>query len=122
MMPIRWASLKLRAPRRDCPYAARNRSVQPSDLQHSTFTITNVGAAGGWFGTSLVHYPEAAILGLGKIEERAVVRNGKIVARAILPVSLTFDHRVVDGDAALAFMQTLRSLLESDKSPVLSGS
>lgn len=102
--------------------AARNRSVQPSDLQHSTFTITNVGAAGGWFGTSLVHYPEAAILGLGKIEERAVVRNGKIVARAILPVSLTFDHRVVDGDAALAFMQTLRSLLESDKSPVLSGS
>jgi pyruvate/2-oxoglutarate dehydrogenase complex dihydrolipoamide acyltransferase (E2) component len=51
-----------------------------------------------------------------------VVRNGKIVARAILPVSLTFDHRVVDGDAALAFMRTLRSLLESEKSPVLSGS
>src|ERR1700683_788349 len=102
--------------------AARSRSVRPSDLQHSTFTITNVGAAGGWFGTSLVHYPEAAILGLGKIEERAVVRNGKIVARAILPVSLTFDHRVVDGDAALAFIGTVRSLLESEKSPVLSGS
>jgi pyruvate dehydrogenase E2 component (dihydrolipoamide acetyltransferase) len=102
--------------------AARNRSVRPSDLQHSTFTITNVGAAGGWFGTSLVHYPEAGILGLGKIEERAVVRNGKIVARAILPVSLTFDHRLVDGDAALAFMRTLRGLLESEKSPVLSGS
>lgn len=102
--------------------ALRERRVQPAALQHSTFTISNVGGAGGWFGTSILHYPEAALLGVGRIEERAVVREGTIVIRPILPVSLTFDHRVLDGDAALAFIQQLRQLVGSEISPALLGS
>jgi pyruvate dehydrogenase E2 component (dihydrolipoamide acetyltransferase) len=97
---------------------ARARTLQPGDLQHGTFTITNVGAAGGWFGTSIIRYPEAAILGVGRIEPRAVVRDGGIVSRPILPLSLTFDHRVADGDAALAFVRALRGRLESPDSPL----
>lgn len=94
--------------------AARERRATPKDMQHGTFTITNVGQMGGWFGTSILRSPEAAILGVGKIEDKAVVRNGQIVARPILPISLTFDHRVIDGQEALAFIQTLRRLLEDD--------
>ncbi len=94
--------------------AARERRLTPKDMQNGTFTITNVGQAGGWFGTSIIRAPEAAIIGVGKIEERAVVRKGQIVARPILPISLTFDHRVIDGAEALAFIQTLRHYLEED--------
>jgi pyruvate dehydrogenase E2 component (dihydrolipoamide acetyltransferase) len=94
--------------------AARERRTTPKDMQHGTFTITNVGQMGGWFGTSILRAPEAAILGVGKIEEKAVVRHGQIVARPILPISLTFDHRVIDGQEALAFIQTLRRYLEED--------
>lgn len=94
--------------------AARERKATPKDMQNGTFSITNVGQMGGWFGTSIIRAPEAAILGIGKIEEKAVVRNGQIVARPILPISLTFDHRVIDGQDGLAFIQTLRRYLEED--------
>jgi pyruvate dehydrogenase E2 component (dihydrolipoamide acetyltransferase) len=93
---------------------ARERRLTPKDMQHGTFTITNVGQMGGWFGTSIIRAPEAAILGVGKIEDRAVVHQGQIVARPILPIALTFDHRVIDGAEALAFIQTLRHYLEED--------
>lgn len=92
--------------------AARNRTLAPVDVQDGTFTVTNVGAARGWLNTSLIRHPEVAILGAGRIEERAVVRDGQIVARWILPLALTFDHRVIDGEQALAFMLALRGLLE----------
>jgi pyruvate dehydrogenase E2 component (dihydrolipoamide acetyltransferase) len=94
--------------------AAMERRLTPQDMQGGTFTVSNVGPAGGWFGTSIIKYPEAAIIGVGKIEERAVVRAGQIVARPILPISLSFDHRVLDGKEALAFIQTLRYYLEED--------
>lgn len=94
--------------------AARERRTTPKDMQGGTFTITNIGPAGGWFGTSIIRPPEAAIIGAGKIEDKAVVRSGQIVARPILPLSLTFDHRIIDGAEALAFIQTLRQLLEAD--------
>jgi pyruvate/2-oxoglutarate dehydrogenase complex dihydrolipoamide acyltransferase (E2) component len=92
--------------------AARNRTLVPADLQHGTFTITNVGAQRGWLNTSLIRHPEVAILGIGRIEDRAVVRTGQIVARPIMPLALTFDHRVVDGEQGLGFMLTLRERLE----------
>jgi len=92
--------------------AARDQRLAPGDFQGGTFTVTNVGPAGGWFGTSIIRHPEVAILGVGRIEDRAVVRDGQIAARPVLPVSLTFDHRVVDGDMGLAFLRTLRSSLE----------
>lgn len=96
--------------------AARARTLEPADLQHGTFTISNVGAAGGWFGTSIIRYPEAAILGLGRITPRAVVRDHQVAVRPVLPLSLTFDHRVIDGDGALSFIHSLRQLIELPES------
>jgi pyruvate dehydrogenase E2 component (dihydrolipoamide acetyltransferase) len=92
--------------------AARNRTLAPADLQNGSFTITNVGAQRGWLNTSLIRHPEVAILGVGRIEDRAVVRDGQIVVRPIMPLAITFDHRVVDGEQGLAFMLTLREHLE----------
>ncbi len=94
--------------------AAQERSLRPQELRGGTFTISNVGPAGGNYGTSLIRPPEVAILGLGRIHERAVVEEGQVVARPVLPVSLTFDHRVVDGEQALAFVAALRQYLERD--------
>ena len=91
---------------------ARSRTLAPEDLQQGTFTISNVGAQRGWLNTSLIRHPEVAILGVGRIEERAVVRDGQVVARPIMPLALTFDHRVVDGEQGLGFMLALRELLE----------
>lgn len=92
--------------------AARGRTLAPADLQGGTFTITNVGALRGWLNTSLIRQPEVAILGIGLIEDRAVVRGGQVVARPVMPLALTFDHRVVDGEQGLGFMLTLREYLE----------
>lgn len=92
--------------------AARNRTLTPGDLQEGTFTVTNVGASRGWLNTSIIRHPEVAILGAGRIEDRAVVRGGQVVSRAILPLALTFDHRVIDGDQGLNFMLALRACLE----------
>ena len=94
--------------------AAEQHELTPEDMRGGTFTISNVGPAGGHYGTSLIRPPEVAILGLGRIVDRAVVENGSVVARPVLPVSLTFDHRVVDGAQALAFVGQLREYLEQD--------
>src|ERR1700694_2627000 len=67
------------------------------DLRGGTFTITNIGALGGTGAIPIINYPEVAILGVARAREEAVVREGQIVARLMLPVSLTFDHRVADG-------------------------
>ncbi|MGH7929331.1 MAG: dihydrolipoamide acetyltransferase family protein, partial [Candidatus Binatia bacterium] len=75
---------------------ARHRKIDLPELRGSTFTITNYGVVGASYGTPIINHPEVAILGLGKIEDRAVVRDGQIVARKIMPLSLAFDHRVID--------------------------
>jgi pyruvate dehydrogenase E2 component (dihydrolipoamide acetyltransferase) len=72
-------------------------------LRGSTFTITSAGKLGGLLVTPLVNYPEVGILGIHRIAERPVARDGEVVVRAIGNVSLTFDHRVVDGARAAAF-------------------
>ncbi len=92
---------------------ARRRRLEPEHMRRGTFTITNVGPAGGWFGTSIIRHPESAILGVGRMTERPVVRDGLVTVGTVLPLALTFDHRVIDGDAALAFVQALRERLES---------
>ncbi len=92
---------------------ARRRKLRPEDMRRGTFTLTNVGPAGGWFGTSIIRHPESAILGVGRMTERPVVRDGRVTVGTVLPLALTFDHRVIDGDAALAFVQALRERLES---------
>lgn len=92
--------------------AAREGKASVSDLLGGTFTISNTGAWRGGLGTSLIKPPEVAIVAFGRIEERAVVREGKLVARPMMPMSVTFDHRVIDGEQGLKFALTLRGLIE----------
>jgi pyruvate dehydrogenase E2 component (dihydrolipoamide acetyltransferase) len=91
---------------------AQSRTLDLADLRGGCFTITNIGVIGGTYLAPITNYPESAILGLGRIEERPVVREGKVVIRNILPLSLTFDHRVVDGAEVARFVNTVKEHLE----------
>jgi pyruvate dehydrogenase E2 component (dihydrolipoamide acetyltransferase) len=91
---------------------ARNRTINLADLKGGTFTITNYGAVRGIYGTPIINYPEVAILGVGRIQDMPVVKDGKVVVRKILPLSLSFDHRVVDGAEAARFLNTVIVRLE----------
>jgi len=91
---------------------ARERSIERSEMQGGTFTITNFGGIGGDFATPIINHPEVAILGLGAIDERPVAEDGEVVARKTLPLSLSIDHRVVDGADAARFTNTLKEYLE----------
>lgn len=90
---------------------ARQRSLPLADMSGSTFTLTNFGSFGGQQGTPIINPPEVAILGLGRIEERAVVVNGHIEARPILPLALSYDHRLIDGAAAAQFLVRFKTLV-----------
>ncbi len=79
---------------------ARTRHIPLTDVRGGTFTISNYGAIGGIFATPMLHVPEVAILGVGKLLQKPVVHGGEVVIRAILPLSLTFDHRALDGAEA----------------------
>src|SRR5205814_10515962 len=83
--------------------AARDGKLAPEELRGSTFTVTSAGKLAGLLQTPIVNYPEVAILSIGRIADRPVVRDGEIVAAKIGYVSLTFDHRVVDGARAAEF-------------------
>jgi len=91
---------------------ARDRTIDLADLKGGTFTISNYGALGGIYATPIINYPEVAILGVGKIKDTPVVRNGKLVVRKILSLSLSFDHRVVDGGEGARFLNTVIARLE----------
>ena len=84
--------------------SARSGTLKPEELRGSTFTVTSAGRLGGLFATPLVNHPEVGILGLHRISERPVVHDGAIVARPVGWLSCTFDHRVVDGARASAFL------------------
>jgi pyruvate dehydrogenase E2 component (dihydrolipoamide acetyltransferase) len=92
---------------------ARVRKIDLPDLKGSTFTVTNYGVVGASYGTPIINYPEVAILGLGKIEDRAVVKNGEIAVRKVMPLSLAFDHRVIDGVEAARFLRVVIEHLEN---------
>ena len=91
---------------------ARERTIDLADLQGGTFTLTNYGVVGGIFGTPIIRHPEVAILGIGKIMQKPVVVEGELVIRTVLPLSLSFDHRVVDGAEAARFLNTVIGYLE----------
>lgn len=91
---------------------ARTRQIKIEDLKGSSFTITNWGSIGGTFGVPIINYPEGAILGVGRMKEVPAVKDGKIVVRKVLPLSLTFDHRIIDGAQAARFLNTLKEHLE----------
>ena len=82
---------------------ARAGSLKPEDLRGSTFTVTSAGKVAGLFQTPIVNHPEVAILSIGRIADRPVVRDGEIVSRPVGYLALTFDHRVVDGARAAEF-------------------
>lgn len=96
----------------DLSEKARSRTIDLADLKGGTFTISNYGAVGGIFGTPIINYPEVAILGVGKLLEKPVVADGEIKIREILPLSISFDHRVVDGAEAARFVNTVMGYLE----------
>jgi len=91
---------------------ARERTIAREEMQGGTFTITNFGVVGGEYATPIINYPETAILGLGAIEERPMVVDGEVVARDVLTLSLSIDHRVIDGADAARFVNTLKEYLK----------
>ncbi len=92
--------------------ATKAGKARPEDMGGSTFTITSLGALGGLFATPIINYPEVAILGVHRIRPTPVVKDGQIVARDVMHVSLSFDHRVIDGHVGAAFTYTLIGYLE----------
>jgi len=103
----------------DLAEKARSRTIDLADLQGGSFTITNYGSVGGILGTPIIRHPEVAILGVGRILERPVVRQGEIQIRPLVPLSLSFDHRVVDGAEAARFLLTLIKLIEEPEGLLL---
>ncbi len=91
---------------------ARNRELTLEDMRGGSFTITNIGSIGGTFFTPIVNYPECAILGTGRIKDTPVVQDGVVVVAKILPLSLSFDHRILDGAKAARFMNDVIDHLE----------
>ncbi len=92
--------------------AARSGKAQREELSGSTITLSSLGALGGIVSTPVINHPEVAIVGVNRIVERPMVGNGQIVVRKMMNLSSSFDHRVVDGMDAAAFIQAVRALLE----------
>jgi 2-oxoglutarate dehydrogenase E2 component (dihydrolipoamide succinyltransferase) len=85
------------------------------DVSGRTFTVTNSGVFGSLFFTPRVNPPESAVLGLGKIMKQPVVRNDEIIVRSMMYLGLSYDHRVIDGETAVKFLQKVKACVESPK-------
>jgi pyruvate dehydrogenase E2 component (dihydrolipoamide acetyltransferase) len=92
---------------------ANNRTIDIADLKGGTFTITNYGVFGGLYATPIINFPEVAILGTGAIRDAPVVIDGEVKIRKVIHLSLTFDHRVLDGAEGQRFLNTLVEYLEN---------
>ena len=104
---------EISARRREIVDAARAGTLRPEDVQGGTFTISNLGMYGVDAFQAIVNAPQAAILAVGRIVERPVAVNGALAARPVLTLTVTFDHRVVDGARGAEFLDTLASLVEA---------
>ncbi len=97
---------------------ARDRKVTPDDMKGGTFTISNQGAIGSGHFTPIINKPEVAILGLGKTTQKPVVLDGKVLARPLMPITISYDHRIIDGGSAARFtvdlVKALSEFPESD--------
>lgn len=96
----------------DSATRARQGKLSLEEMQGGTFTITNGGVFGSLLSTPIINSPQAAILGMHKIEDRAVVINGEIVIRPMMYVALSYDHRLIDGKESVQFLVTVKELLE----------
>jgi 2-oxoglutarate dehydrogenase E2 component (dihydrolipoamide succinyltransferase) len=92
---------------------ARNKKLTPDDVKDGTFTITNPGQYGALIGTPIINQPQVAIMGMGAIKKRAVVIDDAIAIRPMIILSLSFDHRVIDGAVADQFMAEVQKQLEN---------
>lgn len=95
----------------DLAVRGRDGKLAPNEMKGSTISISNIGSAGGMFFTPIINFPEVAILGTGRITEKPVVKNGEIVAAPVMALSLSFDHRIIDGATAQNFMNYIKTLL-----------
>ena len=103
----------------DLAERARTKKLKPEEVQESTFSITNPGVYGGLFGLPIISQPNVGILGLGAIEKRPVVINDSIAIRSMGYVTLSYDHRVVDGAVAHQFLHKVKETLENWSEPLL---
>ena len=90
---------------------ARDGKLALAEMKGASCSITNIGSAGGQWFTPVINHPEVAILGIGRIAEKPVVKNGEIVAAPMLAFSLVFDHRMIDGATAQNALNHIKSLL-----------
>lgn len=90
---------------------AKDNKISLNELKGGTFTITNYGSIGGHFGIPIINYPESAILGLGRVVKKPIVRDDEIVIAKVLPLSLSYDHRTIDGASGSRFLNLLKELL-----------
>ncbi|NOZ20910.1 MAG: 2-oxo acid dehydrogenase subunit E2 [Planctomycetes bacterium] len=97
----------------DLAARARSRKLSPEEIQGGTFTITNPGGFGAVLSTPIINQPEAAILAIETIEEVPVVVDGGIVIRSMMNLCLSYDHRIVDGETSIKFLQKIRQVLEA---------
>ncbi|UJH66507.1 pyruvate dehydrogenase complex dihydrolipoamide acetyltransferase [Allomuricauda sp. SCSIO 65647] len=98
---------------KDLAGRARNKKIKPDEMEGSTFTVSNLGMFGILEFTSIINQPNSAILSVGAIVDKPVVRNGEIVAGSTMKITLACDHRTVDGATGAQFLQTLRAYLEN---------
>jgi len=103
----------------DLAERARTKKLRPEEVQEGTFSITNPGVFGGLFGLPVISQPNVGILGLGAIEKRPVVINDSIAIRSMCYVTLSYDHRVVDGAIAHQFLHKVKETLENWSSPLV---
>jgi pyruvate dehydrogenase E2 component (dihydrolipoamide acetyltransferase) len=96
----------------DVAERARQKKLLPEEMRGGSFTITNLGGIGGTGFTPIVNYPEVAILGLSRSRLQPVIRDGEVTPRLILPLSLSYDHRVIDGADAARFARRIAEMLE----------
>ncbi|MEI7026593.1 dihydrolipoamide acetyltransferase family protein [Paenibacillus sp. y28] len=96
---------------KDLATRGRDGKLAPNELKGSTISITNIGSAGGMFFTPVINFPEVAILGTGRITQKPVVKNGEIVIGNVMSLSLSFDHRLIDGATAQNALNYIKELL-----------
>jgi 2-oxoglutarate dehydrogenase E2 component (dihydrolipoamide succinyltransferase) len=97
----------------DLARRARDKKLSPDDVKEGTFTITNPGVFGGLFGTPIINQPQAGILGIGAIKKRPVVIDDAIAIRSMIYLTLSYDHRIIDGAVGVRFLQKIVEWLET---------
>ncbi len=98
---------------------AKKRTLSLSELSGSTFTLNNVGSFGGSTGTPIINHPEVAILAVGRLQDKAIVQQGTVIVRPMMPLALSFDHRIIDGAMVGSFLARFNELVENPQQLML---